>query len=65
MRLDQVKVGQVVVYRGPGRTEQGVVTSKNDLYVFVRYGDAMSAAATRPQDLEPLTPEITPSADAG
>jgi hypothetical protein len=50
-------IGQAVVYR-PGHAgapiEQGVITSVNDHYVFVRYGNDHGSKATLPQDLEPL-----------
>lgn len=58
MTLDEARglIGQQVVYRAPhiGQTEageQGVVTSVNDTYVFVRYGTHLTAQATPPERL--------------
>jgi len=34
--------------------EHGVVTSKNDWYVFVNFGNGDTSAACRPEDLEIL-----------
>lgn len=47
-------VGRAVVYRPyPGASpEQGIITSMNDTYVFVRYGLGAGSQATRPCDLE-------------
>jgi hypothetical protein len=42
-------IGRKVVYR---EIEEGVITSFNDLYVFVRYGSSTTSAATNPSDLE-------------
>lgn len=51
------RIGSAVVYRPrPGVVEQGVITSVNDRYVFVRYGAQMTSQATSPSDIEPLTP---------
>lgn len=41
-------IGRKVVYRG----EEGVITSFNDSYVFVRYGSDFGVKATRREDLE-------------
>lgn len=35
--------------------ERGVVTSTNDVNVFVRYGNELHAKATSPEDLVPAT----------
>jgi hypothetical protein len=45
--------GRGVIYcgRGTGLTERGVISSWNDLYVFVRYTTGSTAAATRREDL--------------
>lgn len=50
------RIGQLVVYRPHpgGRAEQGVITSVNDHYVFVRYGSNQGSQATSPEDLSPL-----------
>ena len=43
--------GDLVVYEsGPDR-EEGMVTSTNEEYVFVRYGTNKTSQATRPEDL--------------
>lgn len=49
-----------VPYHAQGDTshpdcERGVVSSTNNLYVFVRYGDELQAKATLPEDLHPTT----------
>ncbi len=58
MTLEEARrhIGHGVVYQRPGRRvwEQGVITSVNDTYVFVRYGSQTGSAATYPQDLELL-----------
>jgi len=45
----------VVYYPDPGipseRAEQGVITSVNDAWVFVRYGDNTGSKATSPANL--------------
>ena len=33
-------------------TEYGVITKKNDIYVFVKYDGDINSKATRPDDLE-------------
>ncbi len=64
LTLDQARsmIGRVVVYRPkPGYmgrvapAEQGVITSVNARYVFVRYGANPGSQATDPADLEPLS----------
>jgi hypothetical protein len=45
----QNSIGRLVIYKPTG--EQGVITSANDLYVFVRYGSNIHSQATRPEDL--------------
>lgn len=48
-------IGRKVVYRdlgGRGKIEEGVITSFNDHYVFVRYGGNTTSAATNRNDLE-------------
>lgn len=55
MTLDEARqnIGADVVFRGGASTEDenGVITSVNDTYVFVRYSDGWSSQATRPEDL--------------
>lgn len=54
----QADVGRVVIYRPawqryrklPG--EEGIITSLNEAYVFVRYGEDTTSKATRRDDLE-------------
>lgn len=50
----QTDIGRSVIYRdfgGRGKIEEGVITSFNDHYVFVRYCGETSAATSR-EDLE-------------
>ena len=51
-------VGRAVVYTPyPGaQTEDGVITSMNDDYVFVRYAGDVGSKATRYKDLRWLSP---------
>lgn len=62
MKLEFINVGDPVVYIPRDllvgeRSEMikdenlGVVTSKNDTYVFVRYKDKTGSQATQPEDL--------------
>ena len=55
MTLEEARasIGLLVVYRRKGqKPDQGVVTSVNDHYVFVRYGSQVGSQATDPADLE-------------
>jgi hypothetical protein len=54
-------VGRGVVYRPAGayRSEDGVITSVNDRWVFVRYGVQDGSKATDPADLTLLATEAT------
>jgi len=55
MTLNEARasIGLLVVYRKEFcEVEQGVVTSVNDYYVFVRYGAQVGSQATDPADLE-------------
>lgn len=55
--LTQEHIGRSVVYRAPhSKPEQGVITSFNAKYVFVRYGSNTTSQATSPGDLEWLLP---------
>lgn len=59
MTLDEARasIGLLVVYRRQGQDpDQGVITSVNDRYVFVRYGSQVGSAATDPADLERVSP---------
>lgn len=56
MKLEDVRVGQAVVYRPyPTATapEDGTVTSKNAHCVFVRFSAVGCSKACRAEDLEP------------
>ena len=55
MSIDEARasIGLLVIYRRKNRPpDQGVITSVNDRYVFVRYGSQVGSAATNPADLE-------------
>lgn len=57
MKLKDAVEGRKVVYTPYGgcanyEKEEGVITSKNDKYVFVRYGNDVNSKATRPEDIE-------------
>lgn len=58
MTLEEARerVGSKVTYypHGLARPEEGVITSVNDHYVFVRYGADYGSKATRPEHLIPL-----------
>lgn len=57
MTLDDArnKIGSKVIYRTAyGRTEEGVITSVNASYVFVRYGSDVTSKATAADALELL-----------
>lgn len=61
-------IGRSVVYRGhhPGaKLEEGVITSFNDHYVFVRYGADKASKATKREDLEWGASPQEPSAAPG
>ena len=53
--LTESDLGRGAVYAGGvGKKEQGVITSWNDVYIFVNYGSYCMGRgiATRPEDLE-------------
>lgn len=59
MTLEQAKanIGRYVTYipfKGCDKSqyELGVITSVNDKYVFVRYGNEINSKATRAEDLK-------------
>ena len=59
MTLEEARnnIGRYVVYIpfngcSDNQKELGVITSVNDTYVFVRYGDDLHSKATRPEDLK-------------
>lgn len=46
-------IGRTVVYTpSHGKREYGVISSFNELYVFVRYGSQVNAQATSRENLE-------------
>lgn len=53
-KITKADIGRGVVYYSSGgdKTEEGVVSSWNDTFIFVRYGDERQAKATNPKDLE-------------
>ena len=56
MLLEQAKIGRKVIYTPKGnyegkKLEEGVITSVNSKYVFVRYGNEYQSKATDPEDL--------------
>ena len=44
-------IGRKVVYKSFTGNEEGVITSYNESYVFVRYGSDTGSQATRYEDL--------------
>lgn len=56
MDIDDVQVGDKVVYKAPQLTvgELGEVTSFNPNYIFVRFGTERYSKAVRASDLTPL-----------
>ncbi len=55
MSIDEARasIGLLVAYRRLGQPpDEGVITSVNAQYVFVRYGSQVGSAATNPADLE-------------
>lgn len=52
MKIENVEIGRKVIYKSFGKTEFGVITSFNEKYVFVRYGNDINSKSTRPSDLE-------------
>jgi hypothetical protein len=50
---DQPHAYRIVIYRDSrGSIEQGIISSFNDRYVFVRYGMGYTSAATLHENLE-------------
>ena len=55
MTLQEAKenIGNQVVYTNfIGSYEYGIITSVNDKFIFVRYGEDVGSQATRPEDLK-------------
>lgn len=64
MTLDEARanIGVGVTYRPPGGViEDGVITSVNARWVFVRYRGDNHSKATHPRDLEWLSRAVRPS----
>ncbi len=53
-------IGRLVIYRmaHTGEEEEGVITSLNDQYVFVRYGSDAGSKGTRREDLNWAHPTL-------
>jgi hypothetical protein len=52
LHLDEAEIGRKVVYIPKhGKREDGVITSKNHKFIFVRYGNNVTSIATNPKDL--------------
>jgi hypothetical protein len=58
IKVTVADIGRAVVYRtAPNyEPEQGIITSFNDKYVFVRYGSSIRGVATDPDDLDWVSP---------
>lgn len=57
MKTENVEIDRKVVYKpfpncSSDQIEEGVVTSYNDKYVFVRYGNDVNSKATDPKGIE-------------
>ena len=61
----QEDIGRKVAYTGHhgSPSEEGVITSFNEAYVFVRYGSKCHSEATVRSDLEWVFPKEKPSND--
>lgn len=61
MTLDEARVGvgRKVIYRTAHSMEEGVVTSVNDAWVFVRYGSHTTSLATAPESLTWTLPTLS------
>jgi len=56
MTFEEVKIGRKVIYTPKGNysnkvLEEGVITSKNSKFIFVRYGSDCHSKSTDPEDL--------------
>ena len=61
MTLEEARqhIDRAVIYRTEGQPpEDGVITSVNDAYVFVRYRGWGGSKATRAEDLELANPTV-------
>lgn len=66
MTIDEARgaIGLKVAYRPPhpgAAIEEGIITSVNARYVFVRYGAQVHSSATRPEDLTFVSPRPRPT----
>lgn len=57
MKIEDAEIGGKVIYKPftvnkDNPIEEGVITSKNDYYVFVRYGSDIYSKATRAEHIE-------------
>jgi hypothetical protein len=61
MTLDEARdhIKDKVIYRDSSGIEEGVITSVNSRYVFVRFGSGTGSKATRPGQLELLSAHTT------
>lgn len=51
IKLTKKDIGRKVIYDSGYKIEEGVITSFNDKYVFVRYGSAIHPQPTYYRDL--------------
>lgn len=61
----QDDIGRKVIYTGADKNETGVITSMNELYVFVRYEGEQTSKATLRRQLIWENPDIKKPAEAG
>lgn len=52
IKVTKKDIGRLVIYNPGYKTEEGVITSFNDTYVFVRYGSEVQSKATYYRDLK-------------
>ena len=49
--LTKEDIGRKVVYEKQYMLDEGIISSYNDKYIFVKYGTCATAQATSPEDL--------------
>tara|TARA_Y100001956_G_C4070043_1_gene163479 strand:+ start:29 stop:211 length:183 start_codon:yes stop_codon:yes gene_type:complete len=49
--LTQEDIGRRVVYEKQYTLDEGIISSYNEKYIFVKYGTCSTAQATSPEDL--------------
>ena len=49
--LTQEDIGRRVVYEKQYTLDEGIISSYNDKYIFVKYGTCATAQVTSPEDL--------------